>query len=157
MCTISSNMNLIFHTALHCGVFVVYWCIMRVLISVLIDTRRDLYLMGHLGTVFWWHSSICSYVIVSICYQYMPLAQHELLRCETVCYIMMHYAVECITLHHNMVLYRSFYLMMPSPFISYHKIVMFDIYVYSVIEHSLCAIWHPRGYHIYHHTEHMTI
>ena len=60
------------------------------------------------------------------CYQYMPLAQHEPLRFETLCYIIMHNAVQCITLHHNMVLYRSFYLMMPSPFISYHEIVMFD-------------------------------
>ena len=43
---------------------------------------------------------------ISICYQYMPLAQHELLRCETLCSIIMHYAVR-ITLHHIMVLYRS--------------------------------------------------
>ena len=94
--------------------------------------------------------------IFSICYQYMPLTQHELLQCEALCYIitytMMHYAVQCIVLHHIMVLYRSSQPMMPNPFISYHKIVILDTYSYSVIDHSLCAIWHPRGYRIYHHT-----
>ena len=77
---------------------------------------------------------------LSICYRYISLTQHELLRCETLCCIMMHYAVQCIALHHIMVLYRSLHPMMPNPFISYHEIVMFDTYVFSVIEHSLCAI-----------------
>ena len=67
---------------------------------------------------------------LSICYQYMPLTQHELLRCETlhcrITYIMMHYAVLCIALHHIMVLYRALHPMMPNPFISYHEIVMLD-------------------------------
>ena len=76
-----------------------------------------------------------------ICCQYMPLAQHELSRCETLFYIMMHYAVQCITLHHIMVLYRSLYLMVPNPFIlPYHEIVIFDTYLYSVVEKSFCAI-----------------
>ena len=73
------------------------------------------------------------------CYQYMPLAQHEPLRFETLCYIMMHNAVECITLHHIMVLYRSLYLMVPNPFISYYESVIFDTYLYSVMEKSFCA------------------
>ena len=77
---------------------------------------------------------------LSICYQYMPLAQHEPLRFETLCYIMMHNAVECITLHHIMVLYRSLYLMVPNPFISYYESVIFDTYLYSVMEKSFCAI-----------------
>ena len=67
---------------------------------------------------------------LSICYQYMPLTQHELLRCETlycrITYIMMHYAVQCIALHHIMVLYRALHPTMPNPFISYHEIVMLD-------------------------------
>ena len=77
---------------------------------------------------------------LSICYQYMPLAQHEPLRFQTLCYIIMRNAVRCITLHHIMVLYRSLYLMVPNPFISYHEIVIFDTYVYSVMEKSFCAI-----------------
>ena len=52
MCPISSNMNLIFHTDWHCGVFVVYCGMMWVLISVIIDTRQDHHDMGHRGTVF---------------------------------------------------------------------------------------------------------
>ena len=80
---------------------------------------------------------------LSICYQYMPLTQHELLRCETlycrITYIMMHYAVQCIALHHIMVLYRALHPMMPNPFISYHDIIIFDTYLYSVIDHSVCA------------------
>ena len=41
-------------------------------------------------------------------------------------YIMMHYAVQCIALHHIMVLYRALHPMMPNPFISHHEIVMLD-------------------------------
>ena len=129
MCTISSNMNLIFHTDWHCGVFVVYCCMMCVLMSVVIDARQDHYLVGHWNSILM--AQLDMYIRnLSICYQYMPLTQHELLRCETlycrITYIMMHYAVQCIALHHTMVLYRALHPMMPNPFISYHEIVMLD-------------------------------
>ena len=88
----------------------------RVLISVIIDTRQEHYLMGHRGTaqLDMYARHLCT------CYQYMPLAQHEPLRFETLCYIIMHNAVQCITLqcHHIMVSYRSLYLMMLNPFVS---------------------------------------
>ena len=84
-----------------------------------------------------WNSILMYIRHLCICYQYMPLAQHEPLRFETLCYIMMHNAVECITLHHIMVLYRSLY---PNPFISYHEIVIVYTYVYSVMGKSFCAI-----------------
>ena len=63
MCPISSNMNIIFHADWHCVFFLVYCCMMCVLISVILDTRQDHHDMGRRGTVFWWHSSMCTYVI----------------------------------------------------------------------------------------------